>query len=182
MKLSSPKTVVLKTFEVLSVSMTCKCKTLSVQWIFYQSKNIRVTRFHEYIVSHSDWHYQIIVSPACLLSVSEWLTDIFNLTEKTILIILCPWMEVHIFWLMGISTVSQTQLTVPLHSLNSRQILPLVLCKGMWRVYIETSGKRLTLGVPCGEGLLRLLHGHDCFTVPNLCTYTHLGSQGYFGI
>ena len=28
----------------------------------------------------------------------------------------------------------------------------------------------------------RPLHSHDCFTVSNLCTYTDLGSQGYFGV
>ena len=41
-----------------------KCKTLSVQQTFYQSKNIIITKFPVNIVSHSDWQYQIIVNPA----------------------------------------------------------------------------------------------------------------------
>ena len=28
----------------------------------------------------------------------------------------------------------------------------------------------------------RLFHGPDCFTVSTLCTYTDLGSRGYFGV
>ena len=36
--------VMLKMFEVLFVRMTCECKTLSVQWTFYQSINTGITR------------------------------------------------------------------------------------------------------------------------------------------
>ena len=37
----------------------------------YHSKKIRITKFPENIASHSDWQYQVIVSPACILSVSD---------------------------------------------------------------------------------------------------------------
>ena len=59
------------------------CKTLSVQWTFCQSRNIRITQFPENIVSHSDWQYRNFASPAWFyqsltdgLAVSSWLCGI----------------------------------------------------------------------------------------------------------
>ena len=40
---------------------------------------------------------------------------------------------------------------------------------------------REIMGVDCIY-IPRLLHGPDCFTVPTCCTYTDLGSRGYFGV
>ena len=67
------------TFEILSVRMTSKSEALSVQLIFNQSKNMKITRFLQTIVSHlvnakllSVLHvyYQSLIDR---LTVSTWL-------------------------------------------------------------------------------------------------------------
>ena len=55
-------------------------QTLLIQWIFYQSKNIRITRFPENIVSQSD--NTTLLTSCMVLSVSDWQTDSFNTTVK----------------------------------------------------------------------------------------------------
>ena len=74
----------IETFWDISVWMTNRHKTLSVQRTFYQSKNIRITKFPENIVSHFGLtipNYDVIIALCArwgngLIEMSiDWLND-----------------------------------------------------------------------------------------------------------
>ena len=73
-------------YLIKSCWIFCKSKTLSVQWTFYQSKNIRITRFH-WILSVI-WPENTKLFSVLNVFISLWLTDQFwrdhNLIEYTV--------------------------------------------------------------------------------------------------
>ena len=74
--------VMSKTIGVLSLRMACKYKTLSFQWWFHQSENIRISELPESIGSYSDWQYLRIVNFCICLAVQDRRTDSLDMTER----------------------------------------------------------------------------------------------------